>query len=126
MYTRISTKVILGLGGIYARMVGIKATKAIIRAAIEAILSARLLSWKKIPKFIIPRSQRGRKIVATVTVGNLYSGIVKCAYWKCFTFYLPPPPCEIFLEGDPISAKSSYKIFFAFFGCFFYITYLSF
>jgi len=52
-------------------MVGIKATKAIISAAIEAILSAKLLSWKKIPKLIIASNQRGKKIVAIVTVGNL-------------------------------------------------------
>ena len=71
IYTSTSTKVIDGLGGIYCRMVGIKATKAIISAAIEAILSARLLSWKKIPKLMIPSSQSGKKIVTTVTVGNL-------------------------------------------------------
>lgn len=77
IYTRISTNVIEGLGGISVRIVGIKATKAIISAAMDAIRSARLLSWKNIPRLMIPNSQRGKKIVATVTVGNLYNGIVK-------------------------------------------------
>ena len=58
-------------------MVGIKATKAIINAAIEAILSAKLLSWKNIPKLMIARSQRGKKMVARATMGNLYKGTLK-------------------------------------------------
>lgn len=62
---------IFGLGGIYDLMVGIRATKAIIKADILPILSSMLLSWKKIPKLIIPNSHRGKKIVAIATIGNL-------------------------------------------------------
>lgn len=40
VYTRISMKIIFGFGGIYERTVGMRATKAIIKAAILAILSA--------------------------------------------------------------------------------------
>lgn len=64
-------KTILGFGGIWSLIVGIKATKAIIKAAIEAILSAKLLSWKKIPKLMMASNQRGRKMVARATIGNL-------------------------------------------------------
>ena len=52
-------------------MTGIKATKAIIKPAKLPILSARPLSWKNIPKFIIPNNHRGRKIVTKDTKGNL-------------------------------------------------------
>jgi len=58
-------------------MVGIRATKAIMSAAIDAILSAKLLSWKKIPKFMIANNQSGRKMVARATRGNLYNGTLK-------------------------------------------------
>ncbi len=71
----------LGLGGICYLIVGIKATNAIITAAILAIRSPKPLSWKKIPKLIIAKTHKGRKIVVNVTVGRLYNGITKCAYW---------------------------------------------
>lgn len=86
-YTNISIKTILGFGGIWSRMVGIRATKAIISAAIDAILSAKFSSWKKIPKLIIAKSHKGRNIVAKATTGNLYKGILKWAYWKCRAFF---------------------------------------
>ncbi len=70
----------LGLGGIYDLMVGIRATKAIIKADILPTRSSILLSWKKIPKLIIPSNHKGKKIVAIATIGNLYNGILKCAY----------------------------------------------
>ena len=73
-------KTSLGLGGIWSRIVGIRATKAIIKAAIDAILSARLSSWKNMPMFMMARSHRGRKMVARATRGNLYRGTTKCAY----------------------------------------------
>jgi len=47
------------------------------RAAIEAILSAKLLSWKNMPKLIMANNQSGRNIVANETMGNLYRGIWK-------------------------------------------------
>jgi len=65
------------LGGIWSLIVGIKATKAIINEAIEAILSAKVLSWKKIPKLMIANSHNGKKIVAKATKGNLYNGTLK-------------------------------------------------
>jgi hypothetical protein len=74
---------ILGLGGIWSLMVGINATKEIRIEAIEAIRSLSPLFWKKIPKFITASNQRGRKIVANETYGNLYNGTQKCPYWKC-------------------------------------------
>lgn len=71
---------IWGLGGIYARITGIRATNAIKRAAKLPIRSPRPVSWKNMPKLITPRSQRGMNIVKSVTPGNLYKGIVKWAY----------------------------------------------
>ena len=107
---------IFGFGGICYLIVGIKATKAIINAAILAILSANTLFWKNIPKFITPKSHKGKKIVAIVTIGYLYTGTVKWAYWKNFTlfdfennafyiYFLPiPPSIKLFgfwlLTGD--------------------------
>lgn len=70
-------KTIRGFGGIWSRIVGINATKAIIKAAIDAILSDKVLSWKNIPKLMIAKSHNGRKIVAKATVGNLYKGTLK-------------------------------------------------
>ena len=76
----------LGLGGICYLIVGIKATKAIIKADMLATLSPKLFSWKNIPKLIIPKSHKGKNIVAIVTEGYLYKGTVKWAYWKWFIF----------------------------------------
>lgn len=52
-------------------MVGIKATDAIITAAMDAILSPKRLPWKKIAKFMIAKSHNGMKIVANETTGYL-------------------------------------------------------
>ncbi len=79
---------ILGLGGICSLITGIKFTKATINAAIEPILSDKAYPWKKIPKLIRASNHKGRKIVAIATEGNLYSGTIKCAYWKNYIFYL--------------------------------------
>lgn len=76
-------KTILGLGGIWSLIVGIKATNDIKIDAIDAIRLLKSLSWKKIPKFIIANNHKGRKIVANETYGNLYNGTQKCPYWKC-------------------------------------------
>ena len=64
-------KTIFGFGGISPRIVGIRATKAIINADILPTLSSMLLSWKNIPKLIIPNNHNGKKIVAIATIGNL-------------------------------------------------------
>jgi hypothetical protein len=69
--TRNSTRVMLGLGGILSRIVGISDTKAIKSAAIEITLSPKFSVWKKIPKFRIAKSQRGKKIMAIESNGNL-------------------------------------------------------
>ena len=74
-YTSISTNVKLGFGGNCYLITGIKATKAIIRPAKLPIRSASPVSWKKIPKFIIPNNQSGTKMVNIPTEGNLYKGI---------------------------------------------------
>lgn len=74
-YTKISTKVTLGLGGNYCLITGSKATKAIISADKEPILSPKPLSWKNIPRLIMPSNHKGIKIVDKVTNGNLYNGI---------------------------------------------------
>lgn len=66
---------------------GIKATNAIINVAIVPNLLSKVEDWKNIARLIIPRSQRGMKIVARETDGCLYSGILKCAYWKYLTFW---------------------------------------
>lgn len=61
----------LGFGGRAYLITGIKATKAIMRAAREPMRSPSVVSWKKIPKFMMPSSQSGIKIVDSVTKGNL-------------------------------------------------------
>lgn len=66
-----------GFGGKASLITGIRATNAIISAERLPILSAKFESWKNTPKFKIPKSQRGIKIVNSVTVGNLYRGMRK-------------------------------------------------
>jgi hypothetical protein len=51
--------------------VGIKATDAIITAAMEATLSPRKFPWKKMAKFMMAKSQSGIKMVANETTGYL-------------------------------------------------------
>lgn len=80
-YTKISTKVILGLGGRAYLITGNKATKAIIKADKLPIRSPNPVSWKNIPRLMIPKSHKGIKIVNSVTKGNLYRGILKWEYW---------------------------------------------
>lgn len=64
-------KAILGLGGSWPLITGIKAIWAIMTVAMLAILSANSLDWKKIPKLINPMIHKGRKIVTKETKGIL-------------------------------------------------------
>lgn len=66
---------ILGLGGKAYLITGINAVNAIMSADKLPILSLNDWSWKNTPKFKIPSSHRGIKIVSSVTVGNLNKGI---------------------------------------------------
>ena len=58
-------------------MVGIKAMKAKVKVAIEAILPARSLSWKNMSKFMKPTSHKGMKMETKLAPGYLYKGILK-------------------------------------------------
>lgn len=53
------------------RIVGIKATKAIMSVAIVASLPSKVGVWKKMNKLMSPNSQRGMKMVASATEGYL-------------------------------------------------------
>ncbi len=52
-------------------MVGMRAAKAKTSVAIAAILSPRLLSWKRIPKLRTSKKKRGIKMVIRAERGNL-------------------------------------------------------
>ena len=75
-----STSVILELGGILILITGIKATKAIIKLAIDIMRLAKLDYWKNMPKFKSANSHNGKKMLAIEVKGNLYIGILKEAY----------------------------------------------
>ena len=81
-YTKIQMRVILGLGGIWLRIVGINAANANTSVAIAAIRSLKLLSWNRIPKFSTSKKNNGMKIVIRADKGNLYKGMLKQAQWK--------------------------------------------
>lgn len=66
-----SMKAIFGDGGSSPLNTGIKLTYASMTVAIEAILSARLKSWKNIAKLMRPKNKLGKKIVIRVTFGCL-------------------------------------------------------
>lgn len=76
-YTSISISVILGLGGIWLLIVGINAANAKTNVAMAAILSLKLLSWNKIPKFKTSKKNSGAKIVIRADKGYLYKGMLK-------------------------------------------------
>jgi hypothetical protein len=61
-------------------IVGIYAIKAMVKAIIDAILSLKVPSWKKIPKLMIPSNHKGIKTVTIVSRGNLYKGKLNVAY----------------------------------------------
>lgn len=70
-YTRISTRVKSGDGGIWDLITPIIPINAIIKVAMFPILSAKAGLWKNTAKFITPNNTNGIKIVASDTPGNL-------------------------------------------------------
>ena len=62
---------IFGLGGIWLRIVGIKAAKASTRVAIVAIRSLKPGFWNNIPKLRMSKKNKGMKIVMIAEKGNL-------------------------------------------------------
>ena len=93
-------------------MVGMKAMNAKVRVAIDAILFARVRSWKKMKRLMTPKIQRGTKIEMRLTPGYLYMTIRKWTYWKFFTFGSKSSPL-IFLTpfGGEDSNSNSYRVF---------------
>lgn len=87
--TKTYTTVIVGVGGIWSLITGTKATIDTMIAAILTILLWRSGSSKKIPKFIMDSSNRGKKIVKIPTTGFLKRGTRKLAALNAFGFYFP-------------------------------------
>lgn len=56
---------------------GIKAANAKTRVAMAAILSLRVLSWNRIPKFSTSKKNKGTNIVIRAGSGYLYNGTLK-------------------------------------------------
>lgn len=67
----------VGFGGICYLITGIKPTKAIIKVAREPIRLDKEGSWKNMPKFTQLSKYSGINIVAKVSPGYLYKGMLK-------------------------------------------------
>ena len=87
--TNTSTTVIVGVGGIWSRITGTKATMETMMAAILTIRLWRSGSSKNIPKFMIDSKSKGKKIVKMPTMGFLKRGTLKLAALNAWGFSFP-------------------------------------
>ena len=87
--TNPSTTVIVGVGGICSLITGTNATNETMIAAILTILLWRSCSSKKIPKLMMDKRRRGKKMVRIPTTGFLKSGTLKLAALKASGLYFP-------------------------------------